>query len=421
MITVNQIRLLLILHVAVALSACEFSRLKDDLKNLDNQFHEFNGSLALEQLETDALIVVAMRDRDGNDIYSFRVMPGPGEFQVKGEKKPLYFFAFDDQNKDLAFQPGEPFARNTPAGPVDPNTGSTDNIRIVISGDSVSAADYPRGLVDVPINDWDSEMGMNFVVGDQTALDNALFSEEQAKKGLWQPYEFMGDGGTGIHFLEEYSADRIPVLFVHGVNGTPRNFTTLIDSLDRSRYQVWVYSYPSGLRLHDLADGLFQFMQTLERRYEFDKLHLIAHSMGGLVSRGTVNMCAQKKTCKYLRSYTTLSTPWNGVASAKSGVEWAPTVVPVWRDMDPDSEYVTTLFDTPLPYNLPYQLLFGFKQTSILGSESSDGVIKLTSQLRIVAQEQALVIRGYDEGHVSILSSAPVIDKVNEILHTNGN
>jgi alpha-beta hydrolase superfamily lysophospholipase len=74
-------------------------------------------------------------------------------------------------------------------------------------------------------------------------------------------------------------------------------------------------------------------------------LHLIAHSMGGLVSRATVNICAQKNTCEYLHSYTTLSTPWNGVASAKSGVEWAPTVVPVWRDMDPDSEFVTTLFD----------------------------------------------------------------------------
>ena len=193
----------------------------------------------------------------------------------------------------------------------------------------------------------------------------------------------------------------------------------LIDGIDRSRYQVWVYSYPSGLRMYDLADGLFQFMETLARRYEFKDLHLIAHSMGGLVSRGTVNMCTQRNTCRYLRSYTTLSTPWNGVASAKSGVEWAPTVVPVWRDMDPDSEYVTTLFDTPLPDGLPYQLLFGFKQTSIFGSASSDGVIKLTSQLRPAAQDQAFAMRGYDEGHVSILSSDLVIAKVYEILNAN--
>jgi hypothetical protein len=132
-----------------------------------------------------------------------------------------------------------------------------------------------------------------------------------------------------------------------------------------------------------------------------------------------VNICAQKNTCEYLRSYTTLSTPWNGVASAKYGVEWAPTVVPVWRDMDPDSEFVTTLFDTPLPGGLPHQLLFGFKQSSIFGSDSSDGVVKLTSQLRDAAQEQAFAMRGYDESHVSILSSDAVIAEVYEILNAN--
>jgi pimeloyl-ACP methyl ester carboxylesterase len=419
MTTVRKVRPLLLIFISVAVSGCGFSKLKDDLEQYDTQGHEFNGNLALDELEADALIVVAMHDRDGNDIYSFRVMSGPGDFQFKGEKTPLYFFAFDDQNKDFAFQPGEPFARNTPAGPVDPNNGPTDNIGIVIGSDSVSAVDYPRGLLGVTINDWDSEQGLNFVIGDQTTLDNALFSEEQAQKGLWQPYAFMIDGGAGIHFLEEYDSDRIPVLFVHGINGTPRNFTTLIEDLDRSRYQAWFFSYPSGLRLYDIADGLFQFMELLERRYDFDELHMVAHSMGGLVSRGTVNMCVQKKTCDYLRSYTTLSTPWDGVASAKSGVEWAPTVVPVWRDIDPDSEYVTTLFDTPLPDGLPYQLLFGFKQTSIFGSGSGDGVIKLTSQLRNAAQDQAFTVRGYDEGHLSILSSDLVIAKVYEILNAN--
>jgi pimeloyl-ACP methyl ester carboxylesterase len=416
----NAVRICLVLFFGAALSSCTFSKLKDDLEQYDERGHEFNGSLGLEQIESDSLVLVAMRDHDGKDIYTFRMMAGPGDFLIKGQKKPLYFFAFDDQNKDLVFQRGEPYARNTPAGPVDPNAGSTDNIRIVI-GDSISATDYPQGLVGVAINEWDNEMGLTLVIGDQTTLENPLFSEEQAKKGLWQPFAFMLDGGAGIHFLEDYDANRIPVIFVHGINGTPRNFTTLIEGLDRSRYQAWVYSYPSGLRLQDLAEGLFQFMETLERLHQFDEVHLIAHSLGGLVSRGAVNRCAQQKTCDYLRSYTTLSTPWNGVASAKSGVEWAPTVVPVWRDIDPDSEYVTTLFDTPLPDDLPYQLLFGFKRTSIFGSGSSDGVIVLASQLRNAAQEQAFTVRGYDEGHVSILSSDLVIAKVYEFLNANSN
>ena len=193
-------------------------------------------------------------------------------------------------------------------------------------------------------------------------------------------------------------------------------FTALIDSLDRARFQPWIFNYPSGLRLPILSDALQQLLEILYRNYDFDKLHLVAHSMGGLVSRGSVNLCQQTGSCEYLASYTTMSTPWNGVASAKSGVEWAPTVVPVWRDLDPASDFVTSLFDTPLPEDLSHHLIFGFRQDSIFGSKSSDGVIVLSSQLRDAAQEQAQTIRGYDEGHMSILSSEAVAYKLNQIL-----
>ena len=411
-------RLLLALLLTMLVSACNFSKLKDDLKHYDEQGHEFNGSIILEGIESNSLAVVAMYDAQGDDIYSYRVLPGPGGFQFKGKPEPLYFFAFDDQNKDMAFQPDEPYARNAGAGPVDPSAGSTDDIRLVLTPESADSSDYPRGLVDVNLMGHDVEMGLTFVVGDISSLDDPLFSEEQAKKGLWEPYAFMADGGAGIHFLEAYDSDRIPVLFVHGVNGTPQNFRALIENLDRSRYQAWVYSYPSGLRLKDLAEGIFDFTSKLKLKYKFKQMHIVAHSLGGLVARGAVNICLQQDVCDYLRSYTTLSTPWNGVASAKSGVKWAPTVVPVWNDIDPDSVYVTTLFDTPLREDLPYHLLFGFKQSSILGSDSSDGVIKLTSQLRNSAQEQASMVRGYDESHVSILSSDVVIEKVYAILDT---
>ncbi|MEO1201711.1 MAG: alpha/beta hydrolase, partial [Pseudomonadota bacterium] len=111
-----------------------------------------------------------------------------------------------------------------------------------------------------------------------------------------------------------------------------------------------------------------------------------------------------------------ISSPWGGVQSAQSGVKWAPTVPPVWRDIDPDSDYLAMLFDTTLPESIPYHLLFGFRQDSLLGRDSSDGVIKLESQLRLDAQEQAQLVRGFDEGHVTILSNADVISLVNEIL-----
>ncbi len=408
-------RYFLTLALAATLAGCVFSTLKQDLEKLQEIAHLFAGTVSTEGVEADAIVVVALRDPQGENVARILVMSGPGPFELRSDPTPTFFFAFDDLNKDLIFQVNEPYGWAAGGRALDASKEGTDNINIAISAASRNQAAFPQKLVDARFkNHLDNNLRFN--VGTVSSLDNPLFSEEQATKGLWEPYGFIEDGGTGVHFLQPYDPDKIPVLFVPGINDTPRRFAAIIEQLDQSKYQAWVYSYPSGLRLTWLANGTHQFLEMLYRQYRFDELHVVAHSMGGLVSRGGLNLCTQNGSCKYLRSFTTLSTPWNGVESAQSGVKWAPTVVPVWRDLDPDSEYLTSLFDTPLPDGLPHHLLFGFRQNSIFGSESSDGVIKLTSQLRPAAQEQAQLIRGYDEDHVSIVSSETVVRKVHQIL-----
>jgi pimeloyl-ACP methyl ester carboxylesterase len=401
--------------MAVLLSGCAFTQLDDELEKLDDISHLFTGSVSSEMLEFHSIVVVALGDERGEEITSFRMMAGPGVYEIRAARKPTRFFAFGDMNKDLRFQIDEPYGWATSAKPLLSDRKETRDIDIVITADSTGRPALPQQLVGEPLEKHLNNYGRHNI-GRVTSLQNPWFSDQQAKKGLWQPFRFLEDGGTGIHFLQPYDPHKVPVLFVHGITGTPRNFATFIEQLDDTRFQAWVLSYPSGLRLSWLARGLYQFLEVAHRQYGFDKLHLVAHSMGGLVSRGSVNLCVQNETCKYLRSYTTLSTPWNGVASAQSGAKWAPTVVPVWWDLAPDSEYVTTLFETPLPRDVPYHLLFGFQQDSIFAAESSDGVIKLTSQLRDEAQRQAWTMRGYDENHVSILRSQTVINKLNDIL-----
>jgi hypothetical protein len=399
--------------LAVLMNGCAFSVLDDELQKLDDISHLFTGRVSTEVLQFHATVVVALEDRDAEKITSFRMMSGPGIFEIRTARLPNYFFAFGDINKDLRFQPDEPYGWAAAGQAVIPTNSATYDVDIVIG--SANQAPVPQRLVDLPLENHLN----NYVrthVGTVSSLDDHLFSNMQGRKGLWQPFAFMEDGGTGLHFLEPYDANRTPVLFVHGINGSPQDFSTLIEQLDRSRFQPWVLSYPSGLRLSWLARGMFQFIEVLHRQYGFDELHVVAHSMGGLVSRGSLNLCTENDTCKYLRTFTTLSTPWNGVDSAQNGVKWAPTVVPVWHDLGPDSEYVLTLFDTPLPDGLPHHLVFGFRQDSIFASESSDGVINLSSQLRDAAQEQAKTIRGYDEGHVSILRSNAAISNINSIL-----
>ena len=408
-------RNLLSLVLAVTLAGCVFSKLKSDLAKFDDISHVFSGSISAGETHSNAFVVIAMHGREGDGIAGFRMLSGPGPFELRLEPVPVYLFAFDDLNKDLRFQSDEPYGWAAQSEAVVPEEGGTTDIDISIDAVSENRPAHPPQLVDEPlVEHLDNRLSFN--LGTVTPLDNPWFAKEQAKRGLWEPFAFMQGGGTGIHFLQPYDPDKIPVLFVHGIIDTPNRFVALTEQLDQSRFQAWVFNYPSGLRLPMLANGLYQFLEVVRRQYRFDELHVVAHSMGGLVSRGYINMCTQNDKCQYLRSYTTVSTPWNGVASAKSGVEWAPTVVPVWRDLDPTSDYVTTLFDTPLPDGVPHHLLFGFRQNSIFGSESSDGVIALSSQLRPAAQEQAALIRGYDEDHVSILSSEAAVSKVYQIL-----
>lgn len=391
---------------------CVFSKLEGDLKKADDIAYLFAGAVTSDILELHSSLVVALDDQDAQKITSFRMLSGPGVFEIRSHHRPTYFFAFADLNKDLRFQPDEPYGWALQAAAVIPSGDSTEGIDIVIGADGQPPP--PQRLVGVPLEDHLNNYARTHI-GTVSSLADPLFSNRQGRKGLWEPFAFWEDGGAGLHFLQPYDPDKIPVLFVHGINGSPQDFATLISRLDESRYQPWVVSYPSGMRLSWLARGMFQFVEVLHRQYQFDELHVIAHSMGGLVSRGSLNLCVANGTCSYLRSYTTLSTPWNGVASAESGVKWSPTVVPVWHDLGPDSEYLTTLFDTPLPEGVPHHLLFGFRQDS-RSSASSDGVIELSSQLRNAAQDQAESVRGFDEGHVSILRSDAVIDSIHQLL-----
>jgi pimeloyl-ACP methyl ester carboxylesterase len=411
------VKISLLLAITSA-SGCMFSALDEDLEKLGHATHLFAGSTKTPEGDSVEIVVVAMHDAAGKDIAGFRMMSGEGPFEIRSTREPTWLFAFYDVNHDLIFQSDETYTWANDGNAIDPAIQTTDDIDLVFTDDAGRHAARPKHLVDEPLED---KFG-NYVklsVGTVTPLHSPLFSAEQAEKGLWEPFKFTEDGGAGLHFLEPYDPDRIPVLFVHGINGTPRNFERLVGSLDKSRYQAWVVSYPSGMRLSWVARGIYQVMQVLHVQLKFEELHIVAHSMGGLVSKGTLNICRTNRSCDYIHSYTTISTPWNGVASAENGTKWSPTVVPVWWDLAPSGQYITTLFDTPLPEDLVYHLIFGFRSSGGFSGESSDGVIRLSSQLRVEAQQAAHTIMGIDAGHVDILYDDAAIKKIAAILDSS--
>jgi pimeloyl-ACP methyl ester carboxylesterase len=96
---------------------------------------------------------------------------------------------------------------------------------------------------------------------------------------------------TGLFMLRPFDPTRIPVIFVHGLASTPRMWRRIINELEtdpefRSRYQCWLFSYPTGNPPAYSALRLRQELASIERAYPHSRpFVLVGHSMGGLLSR----------------------------------------------------------------------------------------------------------------------------------------
>jgi pimeloyl-ACP methyl ester carboxylesterase len=102
---------------------------------------------------------------------------------------------------------------------------------------------------------------------------------------------------TGLQMLEPYQPDKIPVVLVHGIWSTPITWVRMFNDLRsipaiRQNYQFWFYFYPTGqpfvLSAAQLRDELAEIRGLLDpqrRQPALDRLVLIGHSMGGLISR----------------------------------------------------------------------------------------------------------------------------------------
>jgi len=251
-------------------------------------------------------------------------------------------------------------------------------------------------------------------VGALANLDRPEFSADAGRAAYWSPMESFRRAGGNVYFVEPFDPTRTPVLFVHGALGSAQDFQTFYRMLDRTRYQAWIFQYPSGAALESMSNLLYWKLLNLRARYRVERLHVVAHSMGGLVTRRF--LLDHGHEFGEIDQFVTISTPWHGASSATLGVEHSPAVVPSWRDMQPDGTFLTDLFARPLPSHVTHTLLFGHRGGYSFVSPTSDGTVTLASQLRPQAQSAARLVMGFDEDHVSVLSARDVIDQVMRTL-----
>lgn len=252
-------------------------------------------------------------------------------------------------------------------------------------------------------------------------LGDQRFSPRNVRQGLWSPAEFQRRVLGGIYCMEGDDASRVPVLFIHGMHGSPRDFSLLIRRLDRQSFRPCVFFYASGASLADVAAQLTAQLRELGSSYGVRTMAIVAHSMGGLIARDVlVNGLDERAPA--VPVLVTISTPWNGHAGAAFGARYAPVAVDSWFDLASGSAYIDSLFSDSarrpkhFPAGTRHHLIFTYgKSWPSLGA-SSDEVVTVASQLGRPAQEQAQRIYGFNATHAGILNEAAAADLLNRIL-----
>ena len=421
---------LALLAAAAALTGCaNFRRLSSDLKMIEEDYQIRGEVTNANDYKVPVYGAVVEWDRSSGKVFSadFKELAPGGRFLFL-VKSPLnqYVIAFADNNRSGRHEKGEPLWIHSGSGGKPAPVRLDGNHRIAKVSGAVSTTTRPvpelrenleLALHGRTVEEFVSHRGISFSVGEVADLDDPRFAATRGEDGLWTPATLAIKSGFGIYFLERYDPAKIPVLFIHGAAGSPQDWRHAMERIDRKRYQAWFYFYPSGVRLESAATALNEGVEQLHDRYHFKRLHVVAHSMGGLVARRFVVMNAVEQGHPYISTFLTFSTPWNGHEAAAMGVKWAPAVVPSWHDMKQGSDYLSHLYGRKLKGRVDHHLFYSHraKRSAVMPAEN-DGTVSVASELRPEAKADAASVQGYDETHMSILSSGAALRRAKEIV-----
>ncbi len=362
--------------------------------------------------ESDASTVVVVGLREEGDIWiadNYVHLATQQDFLIRLVAGKRYLIgAFADRNDNLRLDDDEPAVLLPNPVTVAQGWKGISKINLTLS---------PAGRLDRTMTSALQELAkierqpVPVWVGEVTDLDDERLSPASGSMGLWQPFEFLTNVGIGVFLFEPYDPKRIPVLFVSGAGGNPWEWRAMMDALDRSRFQPWVFVYPSGQRLASSVAVLERCVAALQREYGFGSLYVTAHSMGGLLARDFIQRYAGP-----VPVFVSLVTPWRGHRAAAMGVARSPAVVPSWIDMQTDSEFQRAIFDRPLPAATAHYLLYAQTDPAQPSERATDGTIAVSSQLHADAVRDAREVVGFTESHTSVLSSPAVIATYLRIL-----
>jgi pimeloyl-ACP methyl ester carboxylesterase len=404
------VRILLIVTLFL-LHGCAFTRLEREITDFSDQV-VLTGQVAYDEVTKQGpIVVVIYRTKGGRtEVADYRVLAKPGAFAILLPRDDYRLAAFADRNSNSTYDPGEPAGRHNSLPQADLARSVFEGLDIEISERETLPFDFSGEMLAASAQreryaDWDPIANLNA----------PAFVEAYGRKGLWQPLSFIKEVRGGVYLLESYDPAKVPILFVHGAGGTPRDWRYFIEHLDHTKYQAWVYYYPSGLSLEVSAFWLNKLVTALHAKYGFEQLVVTAHSVGGLVARRFIGLNAKDESQSYVKVLITIATPWGGVSSAQLGVDFAPYAAPSWRDIAPNSIFLRSLYAETLPRDIEHHLFFAYRHRPD-DPKDTDGTVTVASQLEQRVESTAARIHGFKAGHSGILMSASAFERYTSIL-----
>ncbi len=147
----------------------------------------------------------------------------------------------------------------------------------------------------------------------------------------------------------EFDQDKETTIYFHGYGARGRSLEHIARGMHGVGYNAVLFTYPCFNDLEDVAlEGVKKVREIYARQSSERPVHIVGHSMGGLVSCDVTKMVPE-----LVGSATFLGTPFSGVKKARYGVGKSA------RQITPGSDYLQDLLKDGLPENIEYHLVQG--------------------------------------------------------------
>lgn len=242
----------------------------------------------------------------------------------------------------------------------------------------------------------------------------------------------------GLEAFNPHRVDARHIILIHGLDDPGKVWMNLAPVLAALNHNVWIMTYPNDQPVKESAVFFNQQLQLLKQK-GIREVTVIAHSMGGLVSREVLthpdSQCNNSKCHRsHIRELIMVGTPNHGSELARfrtfaeireqtsrfieGDAHWLDWIADgageAGIDLLPESRFLQELNQRPLPENTDFFIIAGIVADQ---EEIGDTLVSLDSAMldgipfEVVSGNHLSMIRNVTESSQRIPPAIPIITK----------